>query len=136
MKKEEWKLYQRQTLLAEWYGRDFAFTEMSVHTPQPVSIEQELDAFLKRAGKFETAGKDKISALWNQIVGQKLSCHSSPVKIDGSKLFVAVDHPAWRMELMRMKNLLKTRINNILGNNTIQEIVFINQAPSVSKSCQ
>ncbi len=130
MKKEEWKLYQRQKLLADWYGSDYAFTEMAVHTPRMRSIEEELDAFWGKAAGAEVMEMNTIRQNWHYIVGEKLAEHSQVIRRENSKLFVSVDHPAWQMELRRMKNLLCKRVNEYTGNEKITDLVFVSKRVS------
>lgn len=128
MKKEDWKLYQRQSILADWYGSDFAFTEMAAHTPEPVSIGRELDAFWRKAIGADAADIEILKQNWPRIVGEKLAGHSNILRFDGVKLIVKVDHPAWQMELRRMKKLICTRINGILTKEKVTEISFFNSS--------
>ena len=127
MKKDDWKLYQRQKLLADWYGEDYAFTEMAAHTPEPCAIANELDAFWRRIAGESAGDIVAVREKWNDIVGEKLGKHSKAIKCDGAKLFVCVDHPAWQMELRRMKIMLCKRINAVTGKEKISDIVFVNK---------
>ena len=126
MNSEEWKLLQRQKLLRDWYGRDFGDTEMAAHTPAPEPIGHFLDAILTRAGGADAADLDRLSRSWEEMAGASLALHTCPVRFQGRTLAVGVDHPAWRMEAMRMKRLLTARINDFFGEDRIRDVTFFN----------
>ena len=126
MNSEEWKLLQRQSLLRDWYGRDFGDTEMAAHTPAPEPIDHFLDAILTRAVGADAADLDRLSRNWEEMVGASLALHTRPVRLQERTLAVGVDHPAWRVEVMRMKRLLAARINEFFGKERIRDVTFFN----------
>jgi predicted nucleic acid-binding Zn ribbon protein len=103
---------------------------MAVHTPRMRSIEEELDAFWGKAAGAEVMEMNTIRQNWHYIVGEKLAEHSQVIRRENSKLFVSVDHPAWQMELRRMKNLLCKRVNEYTGNEKITDLVFVSKRVS------
>ena len=125
MNSEEWKLLQRQYLLRDWYGRDFGDTEMAAHTPAPEPIDHFLDDIMTRAVGADAAALDRLSRGWEGMVGPALALHSRPVRFQSQSLVVGVDHPAWRVEVMRMKHLLAARINEYLGKERIRDVTFV-----------
>jgi hypothetical protein len=77
---------------------------------------------LGRLGAAPTpAVMEAVFTRWNELVGEELGGHLRPLRIDGSALVVAVEHPVWatraRMEsgqiLARLKALGETSIERL-----------------------
>ncbi len=47
---------------------------------------------------------------WAEAVGEALAAHITPVKLDGTKLVVEVDDPAWATQLRFLEATLKQRL--------------------------
>ena len=52
---------------------------------------------------------------WNEIVGDVVAAHVQPVKLDGSRLVVEVDEPAWATQLKFLETDLRARLQAIIG---------------------
>lgn len=128
MNSEEWKLLQRQSLLRDWYGRDFGDTEMAAHTPAPEHIGKFLDDLMTRAAGADAADMDRLRRGWDGMVGAALALHTFPIRFQLRTLVVGVDHPAWQMEVRRMKRLLAARVNEFLGRERIRDVTFVSAA--------
>jgi predicted nucleic acid-binding Zn ribbon protein len=65
---------------------------------------------------------------WAEVAGPDLADHVRPLRINGSTLLVAADHPAWasrtRMETVQMLERAKA-----LGETLIQRIEVVVQRP-------
>ena len=52
---------------------------------------------------------------WAEAVGDAVAAHVKPVKLDGSKLIVEVDDPAWATQLRFLETALKQRLLEVAG---------------------
>lgn len=52
---------------------------------------------------------------WNETVGEAIAKHVQPVKLDGSKLVVEVDDPAWATQLKFLESNLRERLLESTG---------------------
>jgi len=59
------------------------------------------------------ATMEAVFARWGEVVGDEVGAHLRPVRVDGSVLVVAADHPAWatraRMESAQILARLRPR---------------------------
>lgn len=47
---------------------------------------------------------------WTEAVGDAIAAHVKPIKLDGTKLVVEVDDPAWATQLRFLEATLKQRL--------------------------
>ena len=52
---------------------------------------------------------------WAEAVGDAVAAHVTPLKLDGSKLVVEVDDPAWATQLRFLETTLKQRLLEVAG---------------------
>ena len=52
---------------------------------------------------------------WSEAVGDAVAAHVKPVKLDGTKLIVEVDDPAWATQLRFLETTLKQRLLEVAG---------------------
>ncbi len=52
---------------------------------------------------------------WAEAVGDAVASHVTPVKLDGTKLVVEVDDPAWATQLRFLEATLKQRLLEVAG---------------------
>ncbi|MEO7371863.1 MAG: DUF721 domain-containing protein [Ilumatobacteraceae bacterium] len=52
---------------------------------------------------------------WAEAVGDAVAAHVKPVKLDGTKLIVEVDDPAWATQLRFLETALKQRLLEVAG---------------------
>ncbi len=61
---------------------------------------------------------------WDEIVGERIAEISEAEKIEKGVLFVKVDSPVWRNELVFMKASLIKNVNDALAKNIVKDIKF------------
>jgi predicted nucleic acid-binding Zn ribbon protein len=54
---------------------------------------------------------------WAEAVGDAVAAHVKPIKLDGTKLIVEVDDPAWATQLRFLETALKQRLLEVAGAN-------------------
>ena len=50
---------------------------------------------------------------WDEAVGDAVAMHVKPVKLDGTRLVVEVDDPAWATQLRFLETTLKQRLLDV-----------------------
>jgi predicted nucleic acid-binding Zn ribbon protein len=52
---------------------------------------------------------------WEEAVGAAVARHVQPVKLDGKRLIVEVDDPAWATQLRFLEATMRTRLREVAG---------------------
>ena len=94
----------------------------------PVPIGESLDGVLRSLRPDPPAGAKQgpvggatatqmgsVFGRWAEAVGEAVAAHVTPVKLDGSKLVVEVDDPAWATQLRFLEAMLKQRLADVAG---------------------
>jgi len=94
----------------------------------PVPIAQSLDSVLRSLRPDTAAGGSpapvngatatqigNVFGRWVEAVGDAVAAHVTPVKLDGTKLVVEVDDPAWATQLRFLEATLKQRLAEVAG---------------------
>jgi len=63
---------------------------------------------------------------WNRVVGDTIASKTSPLRVKDSILFVRVESPSWRNELVFLKPKIIKELNQLLKATVVKEIVFTN----------
>jgi len=63
-------------------------------------------------------------AQWSEIVGERIAEISEAERIEKGVLFVKVNSPVWRNELVFMKSSLINSVNEALAKNIVKDIKF------------
>lgn len=90
----------------------------------PVPISESLSAVV-RSLRNEPAGSEPqphlaqqiggVFGKWTEAVGEAVAAHVKPLKLDGTKLIVEVDDPAWATQLRFLETTLKARLTSVTG---------------------
>ncbi len=99
--------------------------ELNTRLGKTVCISDEIDDFMKYLGMDSRMQELKILNVWTECVGENISKFSTPVKIEKNKLFISVETAVWRYELNVRKPVILEKVNSILKNKNIKDIVFI-----------
>ena len=71
---------------------------------------------------------------WTRAAGSGLRHNAVPVRLNGTRLTVAVADALWKKQLESMTGELLYRINNLLGSKGVDEIVFRIAPSDLSKT--
>ena len=121
------KLRERESLLADWYGREFAETEIAAtgHSPQPVKLETVLDGVLEEFSGADTGNFLKVEKAWQNIAGAQLARFASPDGFRDGVLTLAVRHSALIAELTPSLDLIRDKVNRVLGQDFCSEVRLV-----------
>jgi predicted nucleic acid-binding Zn ribbon protein len=95
---------------------------MPTDDPQPLgSILDDVLQRLNTGGKIDEA---RVVEAWATLVGPQINKVTESVWMNGRRLFVKIRSSAWRQELHLQRQQWRTRLNEELGQDLIQEVVF------------
>jgi hypothetical protein len=81
-----------------------------------------LGSLMRARGLQSRLSEYRIFGQWEKTVGSLIACHAQPVSVRGSKLFLAVDSPAWMQQLSLLRPEIINKVNKSLGKHAIREI--------------
>lgn len=88
------------------------------------TLSDAIDTMLKKYGIEKPVRQGQALFLWDEVVGEKISRHTTPEKVAYGKLYIKVDSPVWRSELVYTKDQILKKLNNQLKGAKIKEIVL------------
>ncbi|MEO7399026.1 MAG: DUF721 domain-containing protein [Ilumatobacteraceae bacterium] len=67
----------------------------------PVPLQQSLDGVIRslRGGAGDARSMGSLFSRWADAVGEVVADHARPISLDGGRLLVEVDEPAWATQL-------------------------------------
>lgn len=91
---------------------------------KPEPIASIIGRQLASLGIARPIKQASIEHLWPELVGPEVAAHTRVLKIDAGRVFVAVDSPAWRQELLFQKEVFIARLNQELEEELVSDIMF------------
>jgi hypothetical protein len=82
-------------------------------SPQP--LRASLDRVLRGLGAPEASGVHLVFDRWTEVVGEALAARTKPLRIEGSRLVLAVDEPAMATHVTFLQPELLARLEELLG---------------------
>ncbi len=79
---------------------------------------------LRELGIEKPLKRAEAIQIWSNAVGEHISQVTEPQFFSNGKIFVKVKSDVWRNELFFHKTDLVRRLNQILGEPTVKDIVF------------
>jgi len=77
------------------------------------ALRDEPSADAERAPTAAAMGG--VFGRWEEAVGAAVARHVQPVKLDGNRLIVEVDDPAWATQLRFLEDTLRSRLREVAG---------------------
>ena len=68
----------------------------------------------------------QISSIWQRVIDKKIKMHAEPYKILGTDLYILAANPVWAQQLTFLKNEILEKINSLLEDDKIENIIFRN----------
>ena len=91
---------------------------------KPEAIASIIGRQLASLGLARKIKQASVEHLWPEIVGPEIAGHTRVLKVDAGRLFVSVDSPVWRQELMYQRDAFIARLNQELAEEIISDIMF------------
>ena len=89
-----------------------------------VHIKNVLRKVLHRPTGPSSGDLIRIWELWDQAVGPVIAANTRPAAIKGNLLLVHAASSTWLHQLQFMKEDILRKVNNTLGEGTVEEIKF------------
>ncbi|MGC9363004.1 MAG: DUF721 domain-containing protein [Fidelibacterota bacterium] len=89
-----------------------------------IPIGKAIDKMLAKLQIDKSVRLWQAVSLWEEVVGETIANHTRAEKVQFGKLYVSVDSPTWRNELIFQKKELLDKINSKLQGVKIKEIVL------------
>jgi hypothetical protein len=83
--------------------------------PGPRRVGESLDAVMRGLGAPEASGVHLVFDRWSEVVGEALAARTRPVRLEGSRLVLAVDEPAIATHVRFLQAELLARLEALLG---------------------
>ena len=96
--------------------------------PQPIGRALE-DLVMRRrwAGRLDGA---RIFDVWDEVAGEEVAAHASPVKLHGGVLVIGAHDPGWATQLKYFTAEIQARANALMGPDTVRRIQIVVQRPA------
>jgi predicted nucleic acid-binding Zn ribbon protein len=91
----------------------------------PEPLGSALQDFLEGAGLAERVEAASVVPEWAERVGEAIAAVTTPLRVSGGTLFVAVRSSAWLMELKLMEGEILGRLNAGRERGKIRRIRFL-----------
>ncbi len=89
----------------------------------PRKLGHSLDRLLGSLNAPTVDVLDAVFGRWEEIIGPDLAKHTRPASIDGEKLVVVADDPAWASELRWLENELLQRVSAVSGSDRLTGVI-------------
>lgn len=91
---------------------------------QPQMISEVLGKASKKYQLDRRLPLFQLEKRWAEITGEAVCAHSCPSRLQGSVLFIKVEHPSWMQELTFLKPKLLEKIHKAMPSQNISHIRF------------
>lgn len=88
------------------------------------SVGEIIQDLLQKENLNVSFQEHQATAVWPEIVGQGINRYTIARWVDNGVLYVRLSSASLRNELMMSRTILKQRINEVLGNDIIKDIIF------------
>ncbi len=91
----------------------------------PTRLSALLEQTLARIGLDRRLDDYRVWQAWDEVVGRTISRNAQPVRLDGSRLIVAVRSSTWLQELSLLQRELIVRLNQWMEREVVRELFFV-----------
>jgi len=114
----------KNQILADWRGVDYP--ALSKERIDNIARSSQLvDKVLKDLNLEKKQAETEIMQAWNSLIDANITAHAQPAQIRNGTLFVNVDSPVWKDEIVRyQRHEILRRLQAAFGKSTIQRISF------------
>lgn len=97
---------------------------VSLHPMGEFSMQEALQAFLKKSKLKSGVQALQIGQIWEQLMGKTIAKYTSRIEIIQSTLFIETPVAPLKQELLFQKETILQRVNEALGEAVIKEVVI------------
>ncbi|QEC44547.1 DUF721 domain-containing protein [Pseudobacter ginsenosidimutans] len=88
------------------------------------SMGDAMKHFLNRSRIKGSIQALQIEDVWEQIMGKTIAKYTEKIEIHGTTLYINTTVAPLKQELLYQKDQIKTRVNELLGEYTVREVVI------------
>ena len=89
---------------------------------EPKPVGEGLDRVVRALGGPSAGALSSVFARWEEIVGEQLAAHATPVSLQGGTLVVAVEEAGWATQLRYLEADLKRRVAEAAGEGSVERV--------------
>ena len=89
---------------------------------EPRPVGESLDRLTRSLSGVGAQPLASVFTEWPKVVGDTLAAHCRPVSLDGTRLVIAVDEPAWATQVRYLETELIARVAEVVGGPPVQAI--------------
>ncbi|MEJ7625820.1 MAG: DUF721 domain-containing protein [Ferruginibacter sp.] len=89
-----------------------------------ISFQDAMEQFLKTSRLKSGIQAVRIEELWEDIMGKTIAKYTEKIQIIGTSLFITTSVAPLKNELQYQKLKIMERVNEMLGEGTIKEVVI------------
>ncbi len=87
-------------------------------------LSEAMEEVVERIGIKQSVLSDRARDVWKEAVGDLINSNTTLENIEKNKIVVIVSNESWRKELLDRKEEIIMKINNLIGENAIKDIIF------------
>ena len=87
-------------------------------------LSEALEEVIKELGIRKSVVSNRARDVWGEAVGDLINANTTLQIVDKDKLIVIVSNDAWRQELSFRKEEILKKINELIGEEAIKDIIF------------
>lgn len=87
-------------------------------------LSEALEEVVEQIGIRRSVLSDRARDVWKEAVGDLINSNTTLENIERDKIIVIVSNDTWRKELSNRKKEIITKINDLIGENAIKDIIF------------
>ena len=89
-----------------------------------LKLSEALEEVIKELGIRKSVVSNRARDVWGEAVGDLINANTTLQIVDRDKLIVIVSNDAWRQELSYRKEEILKKINELIGEEAIKDIIF------------
>ena len=123
-KRKNAPLNQKSATLRAWRGYDESALNRERIDRLP-RMDRLVDRAVQDLKLEQRRGESELLAVWNHLLDPEIVAHAQPAQIRNGVLFVNVDSPVWKDEIVRYRrHEILQRLQDAFGSQLIQKISF------------
>ena len=87
-------------------------------------LSEAMEEVVERIGIKQSVLSDRARDVWKEAVGDLINSNTTLENIEKNKIVVVVSNESWRKELLDRKEEIIMKINDLIGENAIKDIIF------------
>ncbi len=87
-------------------------------------ISEALEEVVEQLGIRKSVLSNRARDVWKEAVGEIINENTTLQNIEKDRLIIVVSNDSWRQELSLRKEEIISKINELIGEEAIKEIIF------------